>query len=345
MPGSSSTGSDVLRDLCRELGGELVECAAPGDAAGGHPEGSPAAPGAPAEPPPATNRGVEFCQHWMTLTLWAEPQWVARWVCELLGLVGAGVEVFEQLPHGARLFRSMWIGPGGCKLYSEPVSGEGFCSVEFPGELVKSIPSERLQSKLIDLRCRWQPTRLDLAWDHDYYAPADVYAAVVAGQVRSLAKRETLDERRQPFTGGHTVYLGSRQSERMLRVYLKNGRTRTELELKGDRARAVLLDLLSVPVDQWARRALAHLRDYCDFQTAWWDQFCDGVERAHMVLTNWAEASFEKTKVWLERQVAPALAMLQRVLGPQAVFDLAKGGRDRWGPKHRLIMVQCGVMA
>jgi DNA relaxase NicK len=228
------------------------------------------------------------------------------------------------------------------------VSNDGYCSVELPGELVQSIPLERLRSTLVELRCRWQPSRLDLAWDHSHYKPADVYAAVEAEQMRSLAKRETLRELREPFKpggAGHTVYLGSRQSERMLRVYLRDGRTRTELECKGDRARAVLLDLLQVPGEEWAARALSHLRDYCDFAAEWWEAFCCGVERAFMKLTKWAEVSIKRSHAWMKKQGASTLAMIEDAMGFSEILRLLNEGREKYGGRHRAILAQCGVTA
>jgi hypothetical protein len=106
-----------------------------------------------------------------------------------------------------------------------------------------------------------------------------------------------------------------------------------------------VLDLLSVPVDQWAARALSHLRDYCDFSAEWWEQFCAGVERAYMTLSNWAALSFDRTRDWIERQVGPALAMFEEVLGVKALFDLLEEGRERWRGRHRLVLAQCGVSA
>lgn len=311
--------------------------------------GEMGAPGARAEgarQPPDTDRGVEFCPHWLTLTVWASPGKASDYVGRLLGFPDGVAIQWEYLKHGARSFRQLAIGPGGCKLYSDPASEGGYCSLEFPGELIAAIPPDRLQSLIRELRAegvRYQVTRFDLAWDHAYYEPAQVHAAVVAGDVRSLAKRDTLREIKEHFKGGHTVYLGSRQSERMLRVYLKDGRTRTEIELKGERAQAVFDDLIDTAAEGWVTRALAHLRDYCDFKADWWGNFCNGVERAYFKLARWAETSFERTRAWLEKQVAPALALFEEIAGFKALIGLLEDGHGRFRQRHRLILTACGV--
>jgi hypothetical protein len=304
------------------------------------PEGG--APGASA-PPPFTNRGVEFCIHALTVTLWADALRVASVACELLG-IGGGVENFTALQHGGRSFRSLLIGPGGLKLYVLPTNGGAYCSLEIPGEVSKSIPWDRLQAVFHALNCRVQWTRVDLAFDTLGFEPASVYETIMAGEVRSLAKRQTLRRITQPLSGGDTVYLGARTSERMLRVYLHAGPfTRVELECKGERANLIMGDLLATEPGQWARRALGHLRDFIDFKRDWWAEFCQGAERAHMKLTSWAASSFGRTQKWLEKQVAPALALVEELIGIRELFELADRGRMKWGPRHLALLAAYGV--
>jgi hypothetical protein len=285
---------------------------------------------------------VEFLLHHFTVTLWSDVLSVASLACSLVGVSG-GIEHFEKWPNGARGFRDLYIGPGGVKLYAGPHSGEGYASLEFPGDLVKSISPEGLQAHFGGLRCRWQVTRLDLAFDHSLFTPGDVFSAVEAGDVRSLAKRKTLKEIRKPFDGGHTVYFGSRQSERMLRTYLRDGHTRTELEMKGRRADAVFRDLLTVAPSEWAKRVLAHLRDFVDFGREWWSKFCEGVERAHMVLSKWAVESFNRSRAWLEKQVASTLALYADVAGFGEVVRLLDLGRQKYRPRHRVMLAAAGL--
>lgn len=303
---------------------------APGSGPAGTPGGAPAGQEAS---PPITNRGVEFECHWLSLTIWDDPSKVAAWICKLLQLDG-GLDRFRQLPNGGRAFREIFLGPGGVKLYVTPCTGFGFVHVEIPGEVIKAIAPDWVRVVVGELACKWQTTRLDLAFVSTIFDPGQVRDAVLAGDLRTLAKRRTFKEISLPFQGGHTVYLGSRQSERMIRVYRDGEVTRTELECKEKRADAVFRDLLAVDGELWPVRALSHLRDFVDFKTDWWLVFCDGAERAHMVLSNWAAVSFDRTRAWVEKQVAPTLALIEDLIGFKEVIRLLEMGREKFGERQ-----------
>jgi hypothetical protein len=314
-------------------GREKLSTAGDGEPVSGPAAAPGGAPAGQAASPPITNRGVEFECHWLSLTIWDDASKVAAWVCKLLQLDG-GLDRFRQLPHGGRGFREIFIGPGGVKLYVTPVTGFGFVHVEIPGEVIKAVAPDWVRLIVDELTCKWQATRLDLAFVSTIFDPGQVRDAVMAGAVRSLAKRSTFKEISLPFQGGHTVYLGSRQSERMLRVYLDGDVTRTELECKETRANAVFRDLLAVDGELWPVRALAHLRDFVDFKTDWWAAFCNGAERAYMKLSNWAAVSFTRTRAWLEKQVAPSLALLEDLIGFKEVIRLLELGREKFGERQ-----------
>jgi DNA relaxase NicK len=276
---------------------------------------------------------VEFECHWLSLTIWDDPGKVAAWVCRLLQLDG-GLDRFRQLPNGGRGFREIFLGPGGVKLYVTPVTSFGFVHLEIPGEVIKAIVPDWVRVVVGELDCKWQATRLDLAFVSTIFNPGDVRDAVMARELRTLAKRSTFREISQPFKGGHTVYLGSRQSERMLRVYRDGEVTRTELECKEKRADAVFRNLLATDGDLWPVRALAHLRDFVDFKTGWWTVFCDGAERAYMTLSNWAAVSFDRTRAWVEKQVAPTLALIEELIGVPEILRLLEVGREKFGERQ-----------
>lgn len=299
-------------------------------------------------PPPPNNMGVEFCLHWLAVTFWAAPNVVAEFALHLIGLdVGRydGLTLFELKPHGAQGYKRLYVGPLGLRLMAEPSSGGEHCHLVIPGEVCKTIPPARL-TDFQKFAGRWNITRLDTAFDSTLFAPADIWQAVEAGDVRTLAKRKTLKEWRD-LAGGHTVYLGSRTSGRMLRCYKKaeNGRdfTRLEIEYKGERARAVFADLLDT-TEAWAKKAFAHLRDFVDFKRDWWAAFTSGIERAKLVLTR-ITSSIEKKMEWARRQVAPTLALIEQIAGFSEIVKLLDDGRRRWGPSHHSVLLLQNVVS
>lgn len=120
-------------------------------------------------------------------------------------------------------------------------------------------------------------TRIDFAVDlFDCEGnPMDVYHCFHTSQVDTVAKSVSIVEKtRRKSTLGATVYIGSRSSERMVRVYDKGKQTKTrldwirvELEVKGKRAQqfAAIID-----ADGVADAGLAYLADVIDWTDIPW---------------------------------------------------------------------------
>lgn len=125
---------------------------------------------------------------------------------------------------------------------------------------------------------KYHYSRLDFAFDDLPFTPQDIETAIREGNVKSLAKRKTMSVKQSPFEnkdngeiGTYTVYLGSRQSERMIRVYDRRGFTRLELEMKGKRSDLVAKQLFKASDGvEWFSIGLSHLRDYVNFDAEWW---------------------------------------------------------------------------
>jgi hypothetical protein len=103
---------------------------------------------------------------------------------------------------------------------------------------------ERLgPSASLDLVARLAPglhtSRLDLAADAaaDTCRPTDLFAMLPAARSRSRREHRVLTV---DGAGGEKLTIGSRSSERYLRVYVKGERIRHEVELKQAAARAAL---------------------------------------------------------------------------------------------------------
>jgi hypothetical protein len=144
-------------------------------------------------------------------------------------------------------------------------------------------------------------TRLDLAFDH---VPFTVEHCITAGtgdarNVRSPVRKGTalhsLGER-EAGEDGDTFVWGSRKSKsRLVRAYDRRGFVRFEMEWRGDRSDLLARELANLAPESWAKRSIAHLRDFIDFVDRaaslnvsrcpllpWWAAFVNGVDRIHL---------------------------------------------------------------
>jgi hypothetical protein len=92
-----------------------------------------------------------------------------------------------------------------------------------------------------------------------------------------------------------------------------------------------------MPPDVWARRALGHHRDFADFDMPGWLAFCDGAERAGLILAAVA-SSLPKVRNWLETQVAASLAVVREIYGDETMTFLMLRGYEQLRSKHRAYM-------
>lgn len=159
------------------------------------------------------------------------------------------------------------------------------------------------------VRRGYRVTRIDLTIDtHNGLAPRALYEAAQRKEHKCTAKRSLLLE-----GDGSTLYLGSRSSERYMRVYDKaaqmkdtSGRawTRIELELKGDSAQNAANALLHNKAIDVIYTAI---NDYVQFPTVskWNDALS---ERGEEVSIEPTRRKLTDTRRWLLDTVAGALA-------------------------------------
>ncbi len=164
-------------------------------------------------------------------------------------------------------------------------------------------------------------TRLDFALDvfTPGADPMDVKRAWDAGQVRTAAR--TCGDVGMTGPGGvdlgRTVYLGSRSSERVLRVYDKArlegvGGGRVELECKGEHAQALARSMLASGIIPAGKTAL---RQFVAADVPWFREALSG-ESVPMELV---EDKDTDRRRWYREQILPALAR-----------DLARGPERQW---------------
>lgn len=165
------------------------------------------------------------------------------------------------------------------------------------------------------LRDGGRPTRLDLAIDlfnHPTARPMDVYTAWRSKQLYTHARKLNLVQSVSDTAkvSGETVYIGSRQSEKLIRVYdkaaqqQKDGKwVRLELELKGSHAEAAA----KAAVQKDTRvTALSYLRSVVSQSGVSWieSMFSSDIEIWEPVKLGRKETDFEK---WFWKIVFPAV--------------------------------------
>lgn len=306
--------------------------------------------------PPHTNRGVEvshlqkmvFSFDWIRLTIWSDVEALAP----LLDIMSLDLAL-EETGHGGLGFRRVLAGLNGFQIYCDPVAeNQVYVSLNLPSKCLQSIGVDRLQagiSWLCEQGCssglRWAATRIDLAFDTQDFTVQQFADAYRSGEI--LTKTRSWNEIKGS-DGGHTFYLGSRESTAMLRVYHKmdghsfgdDAFTRVELELKAERAAIALSEIFAAPMANWAEMAAGWVVGFADVQTTWWADWMAEVKRSWLRLRQ-PVPTVERARRWLEKQVLPSLAVVVGALSSgdiQAMQNMLMGyvgdGQRRFTKRH-----------
>jgi len=305
--------------------------------------------------PPYTNRGVGhshiqrsvFSIDWWRLTIWSDFDGIAP----LLAILGLDIGLAET-GHGGLGFKRILSGLLGFQVYADPVAlGQVYVSLNLPSKVLQFVGMDKVRAAA-DWLCeaglsglRWQSTRLDLAFDTMDFSVADFAAAYRAGDIatKSRSWNEIIGS-----GGSHTFYVGSRQSEALLRVYHKldghsfgdDSFTRVELELKADRAALGFLQVVAAPMDQWAEMASGLLAGFVQVSTDWWGGFLAAARSSWLRLRR-NVPTIERAAKWIEKQVLPSLALVVGALSGGDVDHMGEllhrfvnDGRERFTDKH-----------
>jgi phage replication initiation protein len=206
-------------------------------------------------------------------------------------------------------------------------------------------------------------TRLDVAYDDraGLLSMERVKEYVDGGQVVSRFKSAYTVQKKtlNPDSGqarGLTVNFGSRVSKVMSRFYDKAAEqgveghwVRCEIEAKDSHAMELAALLANCPGGEEGAVVAGVLRHYISFrersegdtnrsrwpESQWWLAFLGAVEKVRLAVGAPAR-TWEKTRAWVEQQVAPALAVLR--LGAysweELLGDLLDSGENRLKPRH-----------
>jgi hypothetical protein len=241
---------------------------------------------------PITNRGVIMAKqdnppitvglHWLAITLHSNPRAVATFVLDRL--IGEfNVNPDEWLKHfvdtgiSGRRYKGIYRGPYDIGLYGYPRLGT-HCHVEVKGEAIDQIGQLRmfeflesvpeLKAPLQDgqkeqMPARYSARRIDIAFDHAPFSPLECYSAFLRRDIRCKASRKSY--KWISNDDGDTLYLGSKYSPRMVRIYNQRGFTRVEIQFRGKWADVVGRTLVAQGCGNFETFAMGLLRDFVDF--------------------------------------------------------------------------------
>ena len=190
---------------------------------------------------------------------------------------------------------------------------------------------ERNQHALAAWAQKGRVSRIDIAIDEFPFSPDELESLWQSDQIvtRSNARRFIVSD------SGSSFYIGSRQSERMVRVYDRRDTNRVELEAKGRFAheigymladngalneKALIAGMFRVVVEGRGQK-----RDRRSHEK--WGQFCS--EQSGLdALVPPKSATLERTLEWIRRSVAPTLANLRVVLTHDEYGELLSAEPD-----------------
>jgi DNA relaxase NicK len=215
-------------------------------------------------------------------------------------------------------------------------------------------------------------TRIDCALDDraSCVPLTTIKQAIEAGQCVTRADRLQVIASSSIHKGtpqGETIYVGSPQSQTLLRIYDKRAELQTkrreawesygirwELQLKQDRAQVCGQVLSHIEESDWLEFVIGILRSYVDFRDTsrdepvenrycspllrWWKELTEGFRKGRLVIEKDTQ-SILKVKRWVKHSVAPMLAVIcahhpdgQAWLEKQIVSSVG-----RWKTKHRAL--------
>lgn len=325
--------------------------------------------------PPITNRGVIVANgngngiqvglHWLAITLHSNPRAVVEYVMDVLvgeplGNPDDWLSVFIDTQRSGRHYKAIYSGPYGLSLYAYPALGI-HCHLEVKGEAVEEIGQTRVfefLQYLDDLKAppkdgeteqkpaRWSVSRLDIAVDGGPFTPKDCYEAFLRGDIRCDASRKSYKWLNS--ADGDTLYLGSRASGRVTRIYNRRGPTRAEIESKGRWARMLGACLAAQGSADFERFAIAYVRQFVDFVDAgaasgsisrapllpWWQAFVGDVTKAQLKPDKGEFTSSEliRTRAYLDR-LRNTLCVIRNGLGI-SLDQVCDSSESLLTPKH-----------
>jgi hypothetical protein len=225
----------------------------------------------------------------------------------------------------------------------------------FPGSICQELPYMLWQKFInetylqdIKIKC----TRLDIRADYCNFTPYDIYKSIQEGKARTWAKRETLQLIENPNEldelgniGTATVYIGSRNSDRFMRVYNLHGFTRTELQMRKDISNYYFEYLLKTDEKEFTNKSMAIIQEFITIDEDYWQIFTDGISRAFMKINPQEDKTLLALDKWLKIQVSTVLYLLIAIKGTRYLDELLYIGHKNLSknPKYFNLIHKYGI--
>lgn len=200
-------------------------------------------------------------------------------------------------------------------LYSPDVPGRGSCIVNSGSALLALNQSFNMSDDALVRHLHglgFHGTRLDFALDlyHVGIGVQDFVAAYLNGAIRVPTRSFAHIRSQNGIAAGETLYFGSRESERYMRIYDKGLETgaekagewlRVELELKGQRARAAFVQSTTFGTSEVGG---AEIKAFMQTEFPFWEDALAGLTAPAPEI---GERPITNRRRWLMGQVAQAI--------------------------------------
>lgn len=207
-----------------------------------------------------------------------------------------------------------------------------------PGSICQALPFEiyaKFIDEIIKRGIQIKITRLDIRIDNCNFKPLQAAKSIEQGKAKTRAHRDTLKTFSQPLEkddlgnlGTEGMYLGSRTSEKLIRIYNKHGFTRLELQANGDAATAYFYLLYKDQAD-FIELAFGIILDFIDIDEDYWREFKTDYERAYMITHEYTDPTLDKLKKYLIETAAIPLGIIFEIEGEKFIRELAKTGLEK----------------
>jgi len=206
----------------------------------------------------------------------------------------------------------------------------------FPGEACGYIDFDKfrmLKAETQKLGLEMSCTRLDIRIDNCPFKPLQIAEDIKQGKARTRANLETIKIFEQPLErnergeiGTQGLYLGSRTSDRYLRIYDLHGFTRFELECKEGYADAYFNSLIFLE-DKFEDLIMGYCMDFIELRTDYWRQFTQGYKRAKYSPNTYKDRTIYTFRKFLIKQCAIIFSIIYDIQGENIIDDLLLRGR------------------
>lgn len=311
--------------------------------------------------PPPTDRGAEKPLRFGRRVDWFEFSVRGKQPDEIERVVGGYVAGgFLELGRGAYGYSHQLAGPAAARILFGDERPE--VHVILPGKWCDAAGESGMRGLLLWVSAsEGKATRIDLAID-DFgrgVLPKNVRSSIMRGQLVTHSKDAHFTETLRGESG-HTVYIGSRRSRVMLRIYDKLlqsrgevSSVRWELVLRDEAAQAVQRDLATGAWAPLFNSQLVRLVDFRDPTSSdraarrgrmpWFESIVGNVMKAPPYMPH-PVYSAEKSMQHFRRNQAPMLGALIASEGGAVdfIYEAVTAGRRRWTQKHAMVAADVG---